>query len=121
MAYKSLFLSIALTAFIVYAFTIFIINPNSLLKNLTDLRTLPIFIMVFLLYLLYAWWAFKGFGEHKPAALLSLGLCAFGLGLFVIGYKMEAGRGKAAPEQYDYDFSKLHETEKSALETMVSQ
>ena len=46
---------------------------------------------IFILYLLAAWWAFKDFGEHKITALLSPGFCAFGIGLYVVGFVMETG------------------------------
>ena len=74
---------------------------------------------MFALYLLAAWWAIKGFGDHKIAALFSLGLCLFGIGLYVLGFSMEMGRGKATPGQYDYDFSRLDPAEKAALTQIV--
>lgn len=115
MVYKSLLLSITLTFFLGYALTIGITNPNSLIKKLPDWSAIPLLGCVFVLYLLAGWWAIKGFGDHKIAALLSLGFCALGIGLYAMGFVMEMGHDKASPGQYDYDFSRLDAAEKDAL------
>ena len=74
MAYKSLLLSFCLTALLGYALTVGLTNPNSFVKKLPDWTAIPMLAGIFILYLLAAWWAFKDFGEHKVAALSSLGL-----------------------------------------------
>ncbi|MGB3078518.1 MAG: hypothetical protein WBB31_05515, partial [Saprospiraceae bacterium] len=115
MVYKSLLLSVALTFFLGYAFTIGITTPNSLLKKLPDWSAIPLLGVVFVLYLLAGWWAIKGFGDHKILALISMGFCTLGIGFYALGFAMEIGHGKASPGQYDYDFSRLDATEKDAL------
>ncbi|MEO8086971.1 MAG: hypothetical protein ABI763_09140 [Bacteroidota bacterium] len=115
MVYKSLLLSIALTFFLGYAFTIGITTPNSLIKKLPDWCAIPLLGGVFVLYLLAGWWAIKGFGDHKIVALISMGFCTLGIGFYAVGFAMELGHGKASPGQYDYDFSRLDATEKDAL------
>ncbi len=119
MAYKSLLLSFCLTAFLGYSLTVGLTSPNSFLKKLPELTAIPMLVVIFFLYLLAAWWAFKGFGEHKITALLSMGFCAFGLGLYALGFVMQWGHGRAAPGQYDHDFSRLDPTEKAALEQIA--
>ena len=91
MAYKSLLLSFCLTALLGYALTLGLTNPNSFVKKLPDWTAIPMLTGIFILYLLAAWWAFRGFGEHKITALLSPGFCAFGIGLYVVGFVMETG------------------------------
>jgi hypothetical protein len=119
MVYKSLLLSLALTIMIGYAFTAGLTNPNSWLKKLPEWTTLPLLIGVFVLYLLAAWWGYRGLGEHRYTALFSLGLCVFGIGLYVAAFTMELGHGKARPGQYDYDFSRLDPVEKAAFMQIV--
>lgn len=115
MAYKSLLLSLTLTAVLGYCLTFGLTSPNSILKKLPDLVTIPLIIIVFLLYLIAAWWAFKGFGAQNVAAIFSLGFCSLGLGIYLIGFIMEIGNGKAMPGQYDYSFSRLDPIEKAVL------
>ncbi|MEO7177116.1 MAG: hypothetical protein ABIS69_05045 [Sediminibacterium sp.] len=115
MAYKSLLLSILLTFILGYAITIGITTPNSLIKKIPEWAAFPLLGLIFLLYLLAGWWAIKGFGDHKIAALISMGFCILGIGLYAVGFAMEMGSGKAKPGQYDYDFSQLDATEKDAI------
>ncbi len=119
MAYKSLLLSFCLTAFLGYALTVGLTDPNSPLKKMPEWTAIPMLVVLFALYVLAAWWGFKGFGEHKITALLSLGFCAFGLGLYALGFVMEIGNGKATPGQFDYDFSRLDPAEQAALAQIV--
>jgi Leucine-rich repeat (LRR) protein len=116
MAIKSLLLSFTLSIILGYSFTAGLTNPNSLLRKLPDWSSYLLMLVVFVLYLLATWWAFKGFREHKLAAFFSLGLCLLGLGFYAAVFVMEMGRNKAAPGQYDYDFTKLAPAEKSVLE-----
>lgn len=120
MAIRSLCLSLAITFFLGYSFTVGLTDPTSILKKTPDWVSIPLFIGCGLLYLLAAWWGFKGFGAHKIMSLLSLGLCAFGLGVYALVVVMQMGSGKAAPGQYDYDFTTLDPTEKAAI-TQVAQ
>lgn len=119
MAYKSLVLSIALTFLVGYSLTAGLTNPNSPLKKLPDWTAFPLMGVVFVLYLLAAWWAVKGFGEHKTAAVFSMCFCVLGLGLYAAGFVMTMGKSKASPGQYDYDFSRLDVSEKAALAQIV--
>jgi hypothetical protein len=112
-------LSLTLTIVLGYCLTGGLTSPHSLLKKIPDSVTIPMIGVIFLLYLLAAWWGFKGFNEHKTAALFSLGLCTMGLGLYLIGFLMEVGNGMAMPGQYDYSFSRLDPTEKAALTEIV--
>ncbi len=119
MVYKSLFLSLALTIILGYSLTVGMTNPNSFLRKMPDWISFLIMIVVFVLYVLATWWAFKGFSEHKTAAVCSLGFCTFGLGIYVVVFLMEIGNGKAMPGQFDYNFSRLDPTEKSVLEQIT--
>ncbi|GAB3905655.1 hypothetical protein GCM10028803_36830 [Larkinella knui] len=112
MAIRSLLLSLAVSVLLGYSFTVGLTNSHSFLKKLPDALSLPLFLGCGFLYVLAAWWALKGFSDHKFTALVSLGFCALGLGVYAVGFSMEAGRGKAAAGQYDYDFSSLEPTEK---------
>ncbi len=115
MVYKSLFLSAGLTFLLGYAVTAGVTNPNSLLKKLPEWSTIPLLVGIFALYMLAGWWAIRGFSEHKIAAIVSLGFCAFAIGLYVVGFSMEMFGGKARPGQYDYDFNRLDPAEKQTL------
>lgn len=119
MAHKSLLLSLALTIIVGYSLTVGLTSPNSWTKKLPDWSAIPLIIIIFVLYVIAAWWGFKGFGEHKWTALFSLGLCAFGIGLYVLGAVMQLGHGKAAPGQYDYSFSRLDAGEQAVLNQIL--
>jgi Leucine-rich repeat (LRR) protein len=120
MAIKSLLLSFTLSIILGYSFTAGLTNPNSLLRKLPDWSSFLLMAIVFVLYLLAAWWGFKGFSEHKLTALFSLGLCTLGLGVYAVIFVMEMGHGKASPGQYDYNFSKLAPLEKTVLEKITA-
>ncbi|MVM33087.1 hypothetical protein GO755_23805 [Spirosoma sp. HMF4905] len=115
MATRSLVLSLALTFYLGYSFTVGLTDPNSFLKKIPDWLSIPIFFGCFLLYLLATWWAFKGFSDHKLIALTSMGFCLLGLGIYATVFIMEMGHGKASPGQYDYDFATLDPTEKAIV------
>ena len=115
MAFRSLLLSLAVTGFLGYSFTFGLTEPDSLLKKIPDWLSIPLLLGCGLLYLLATWWAFKGFSDHKITALLSLGLCALGIGFYTLGFSMEMGKGKAVKGQYDYDFATLDTTEKAII------
>jgi Leucine-rich repeat (LRR) protein len=119
MALRSLIISFLVTGLLGYSLTVGLTDPDSFLKKIPDLVIIPLLVAFVLLYLLAAWWAFQGFHAHKFAAIISLGFCAFGLGLYGIGFSMEMTRGKAAPGQYDYDFSGLDPAEKDAISQIV--
>lgn len=92
MAIRSLLLSLTLTGFLGYSFTVGLTDPNSLLKKIPEWVTLALLVIFFFLYLLATWWAFKGFSDHKITAILSMGFCAFGLGLYALAFTMELGK-----------------------------
>nr|WP_295926626.1 hypothetical protein [uncultured Dyadobacter sp.] len=115
MAIRSLLIALLVTAFLGYSFTIGLTEPNSLIKKIPDFLAIPLLLACALLYVLAAWWAVKGFGEHKLLAITSLGFCAFGLSIFAVGFSMEMNRGKAGAGQYDYDFKRLDASEKAVL------
>lgn len=119
MAYKSLLLSMVLTVCVGYVFTFGVTNPDSFLKKLPNWTAIPILAGIFVLYLLATVWAFKGFGAHKMVALFSMGFCTLGLGVYVIGFLMKIGNGRAMPGQYDYNFSRLDPAEKAVLSQIV--
>lgn len=121
MALRSLLLSLLLTIGVGYALTAGISNSDSPLRKLPDWTALPMLTGVFLLYLLAAIWAFRGFSEQKLAAIFSLGFCALGFGLYALAFAMETGRGKAAPGQYDYDFFTLDPREKVVLTRIAEE
>ncbi len=114
-AIRSLLLSLAVTGFLGYAFTVGLTDPNSFLKKIPDWLAIPLFFGCGLLYLLATWWAIKGFGEHKISAIVSLGFCVVGLGVFATAFAMELGPGRAASGQYDHDFTTLDTTEKAVV------
>lgn len=115
MAIRSLILSLIVTGYLGYALTIGLTDPDTFLKKIPDWLGIALFFGCCVLYLLAAWWAFKGFSEHKIAAIVSMGFSAFGLGIYVLVFFMERGSGKAAKCQYDYDFSRLDPTENVVL------
>lgn len=115
MAIRSLLISLAVTGFLGYAFTVGLTDPNSFIKKLPDWLAIPFFLGCGLLYLLAIWWAIKGFGEHKISAIVSLGFCVFGLGIYATVLAMELGHGEATPGQYDHDFTTLDPAEKAVL------
>lgn len=119
MAIKSLLLSLTLTVLVGYTFTAGLTSPNSLVKKLPDWASYLLIAAVFVFYLLATWWAIKGFGASKLTALVSLGFCVFGLGLYAWGYTMAMGKGKASPGQYDYTLDHLAPEEKVALAQMA--
>lgn len=121
MAIRSVCLSLAITIFLGYSFTVGLTDPDSFLKKNPDWVSIPLFIVCGLLYLLATWWAVKGFGTHKITSLLSLGLCAVGLGAYALLIFMQLGNGKAAPGQYDYDFATLDPSEKAAITQLAQQ
>ncbi|GAB4029929.1 hypothetical protein [Spirosoma jeollabukense] len=115
MAIRSLLISLAVTGFLGYAFTVGLTDPNSFMKKLPDWLAISLFFGCGLLYLLATWWAIKGFGEHRISAIASLGLCVVGLGIYATVLTMELGRGKATRGQYDHDFTTLDPAEKAVL------
>jgi len=121
MAIRSLLIALLVTAFLGYSFTIGLTEPNSLVKKIPDYLAIPMLLACALLYVLAAWWAMKGFSEHKFMAIVSLGFCAFGLGIFAVGLSMEMNRGKARAGQYDYDFTRLDAGEKVALTKIIDE
>ncbi|MCF0075015.1 hypothetical protein LZD49_31310 [Dyadobacter sp. CY261] len=119
MAIRSLLIVLLVTAFLGYSFTIGLTEPNSLIKKIPDFLAIPLLLACALLYVLAAWWAVKGFGEHKFIAIVSLGFCAFGLSIFAVGFSIEMNRGKARTGQYDYNFNRLDASEKVALTKII--
>jgi hypothetical protein len=119
MVIRSLLIALFVTAFLGYSFTIGLTEPNSLIKKIPDSLATPLLLGCALLYVLAAWWAVKGFSEHKFMAIVSLGFCAFGLSIFAVGFSMELNRGKAAAGQYDYDFKRLSAGEMAALTKII--
>jgi hypothetical protein len=119
MAYRSLLISFIVTLILGYSFTVGLTDPDSLLKKIPEWLSIPLLLTFGFLYLLATWWAFKGFHEHKLAALTSLCFCAFGLGVYALAISMELGHGKALPGQYDYKFSTLDPSEKLAMENIA--
>ncbi len=115
MAIRSLLLSLAVTGFLGYCFTFGLTDSNSFIKKLPDWVSIPLFLSCGLLYLLASWWAFKGFGDHKISAVISLLFCAFGLGIYALAFTMEFGKGMAVPGQYDHDFTNLDPLEKAIV------
>ena len=95
MAIRSLFISLAVTSFLGYAFTVGLTDPNSFIKKTPDWVGIPLFFGCGLLYLLATWWAIKGFSEHKISAIVSMGFCVLGLGLYATVFAMELGHGRA--------------------------
>ncbi|MEO6286473.1 MAG: hypothetical protein ABIN80_26425 [Dyadobacter sp.] len=112
MAIRSLVIALLVTGVLGYSFTFGLTDPNSFLKKIPDWLSVPMLLAGGFLYLLAAWWALKGFHEHKIAALTSLAFCIFGLAVYATVFSMEFGRGKASPGQYEYDFTRLDSTEK---------
>jgi hypothetical protein len=115
MAIRSLLLSLALTFFIGYAFTLGVTNENSFIRRLPTWSAYPLILTCGVLYLLAFWWAIQGFNQHKITALFSIGFCLVGFAIFAFGISMELGKNKPRKGQYDYDFTTLHPTEKAVL------
>lgn len=115
MAIRSLILSLIVTAYLGYSLTIGLTDPGTFLKKMPGWLGMVLFFGCCVLYLVATWWAFKGFSEHKITAIVSLGFCAFGLGIYSLVFVMEAGSGKPAKGQYEYDFTTLDPTEKAII------
>ena len=119
MAIRSLLIALAVTGLLGYAFTVGLTDPNSFLKKIPDWLGIPLFFGCGLLYLLATWWAVKGFGEHKITAIVSLGFCVFGLGIYATVFAMEMGHGKAEKGQYDHDFTTFDSAEKTVVQQLA--
>jgi hypothetical protein len=119
MAIRSLVIALLVTGFLGYSFTFGLTDPNSFLKKVPDWLSVPMLLACGFLYLLAAWWALKGFHEHKIAALVSLSFCIFGLAIYATVFSMEFGRGKASPGQYEYNFTRLDSTEKVLVDKIA--
>ena len=115
MAIRSLVISLVVTFFLGYSFTIGLTEPNSFLTRIPDWGGLFLLIGCGLLYVVAALWAIKGFNDHKLPALVSLGFCVLGFGVYGLGFSLEMGSGKAAKGQYDYDFATLDPVEKATV------
>ncbi|WP_460911627.1 leucine-rich repeat domain-containing protein [Spirosoma areae] len=120
MAIRSLLLAFVITGVLGYCFTFGLTDPNSILKKIPDWGGIVLFLGCGLLYLLATWWAFKGFSEHKLTAIVSLGFCTFGLGIYAAVFLMEFGP-KTIPGQYDYDFTTLDTTEKAIVAQIADE
>ncbi|GAB3951270.1 hypothetical protein GCM10028805_31050 [Spirosoma harenae] len=114
MAIRSLLLALATTGVLGYCFTVGLTDPDSLLKKIPEWAGMVLFFGCAVLYIVAAWWAFKGFSDHKITAIISLMFCTFGLGIYATVLLMEFGP-KTTPGQYDYSFSRLDPTEKAVL------
>lgn len=121
MAVRSLLLSLAVTGLLGYSLTVGLTDPNSILKKIPDWLGITLFLGCGVLYLLATRWAFRGFSEHKIIALLSMGFCALGLGMYTLSFSMELGNGKATKGQYEYDFATLDPTEKAAVAQLAQE
>jgi Leucine-rich repeat (LRR) protein len=121
LATRSLLLSVGATCFLGYSLTVGLTDPHSLLKHIPDWLSLPLIVGIAVIYLLAVWWACRGFREHKITALASLAFCTLGLGVYAAGFSLEMGKGKAAPGQYDYQFTTLDPGEREILAQLTEE
>ncbi|MFD0878382.1 hypothetical protein ACFQ1A_29725, partial [Massilia pinisoli] len=121
MALKSLFLSLILTAFFGYSFTVGLTTKDSFIQKVPEWGGFVILIGGGVLYLLAFWWGIKGFPQHKFLSIVSLGLSGFGLACYALVISMELNRGKASPGQFDYDLGKIPVQEQAAIRSLAKQ
>lgn len=121
MAVKSFFISLVLSIFFGYCFTIGITTKDSFLNKIPDWGGFTILIAGGILYVLAFWWGLRGFPQHKFLSLLSLGMSGFGLMAYAVVIYMEFNRGKPSPGQFDYDLAKLPAQEQAAIRSLAKQ
>ncbi|RYU97632.1 leucine-rich repeat domain-containing protein [Emticicia agri] len=121
MAIKSFFLSLLLTIFFGYTFTVGLTTKDSFLHKIPDWGGFIMMIAGGILYLLAFWWGVKGFPQHKFLSLLSLGMSGFGIACYALVISMEMNRGKPSPGQFDYDLAKIPAQEQAAIRSLAKQ
>src|SRR6218665_1246660 len=121
MAIKSFFLSLLLTIFFGYSFTIGITTKGSFIQKVPEWGGFIILIAGGILYLLAFWWGIRGFPQHKLLSILSLLLSGFGLACYALVISMELNRGKPSPGQFDYDLTQIPAQEQAAIRSLAKQ
>ncbi len=121
MAIKSFFISLVLTIFFGYSFTIGLTTKGSFLQKIPDWGGFIILIAGGILYILAFWWGLRGFPQHKFLSLMSLGMSGFGLACYAVVISMELNRGKPTPGQFDYDLTKIPAQEQAAVRSLAKQ
>ena len=121
MAIKSFFLSLLLTIFFGYSFTIGLTTKDSFLHKIPDWGGFVLLIAGGILYILAFWWGIRGFPQHKFLSLMSLGLSGFGIACYALVISMEINRGKPTPGQFDYDLEKIPAQEQAAIRSLAKQ
>ncbi|RFS16347.1 leucine-rich repeat domain-containing protein [Emticicia sp. C21] len=121
MAIKSFFISLILTIFFGYSFTIGLTTKDSFLQKIPDWGGFTILIGGGMLYILAFWWGLRGFPQHKLLSLMSLGMSGFGLACYAVVISMQLGKGKPYKGQFDYDLSKIPAKEQAAVRSLAKQ
>ncbi len=120
---KSLLLSLVLTIIIcIYCMGLFDARVRHFISGLSAVFFVTTMIIFFVGYVLSLYWAVTGI--VKGQLLLNLpGLCLalFGIGIYLLGYQMESGKGKAAPGQFDHAISKIEPGQQAALLHLMKQ
>lgn len=121
MAIKSFFLSLLLTIFFGYSFTVGLTTKGYFMQRIPDWGGFTILIAGGILYILAFWWGLRGFPQHKFLSLMSLGMSGFGLACYAVVISMELSRGKPSLGQFDYDLSKIPAQEQAAIRSLAKQ
>lgn len=120
---KSFILSVLLTGFLFYAF-ISLIDPNNQtwVSKISSSVGYLFIIGLGIGYFVAFYWGVSGIiNGQRIANLLGILISLFGLGLFLFGYSMEMGKGKAKPGQFDTSLTTENTTDIVALQPLLEQ
>lgn len=120
---KSFILSFSLTAIIcVFFMSVFEPKMNAHYKNVPNWIFWIIVVAFFAGYILAFYWGIINiFRQERLFNLLGICFSVLGLGLYIMFFMMENGKGKASKNQFEHDITKIESSQLAALNNLLQQ
>ncbi|MGC4104252.1 hypothetical protein [Ferruginibacter sp.] len=120
---KSFLLSGFVSALIcIFIFSVFEKKFRSFINNVPDKFLIVVIAVLFAAYLLSLFWGIMGImKEQRLLNFLGIGMSLAGISVFVMGYMVNAGKGKASPGQFDYSINTIEVQQQTALRELLQQ